>query len=193
MLINTISTFNIRVVEMMAENKTVVKKKAKIKEKTPPVLQFAIRIRGAPGMRRTIIDTLKMLRMHKVNHGVLLWGEDSTMGMLRKCKDYIAYGEINEKTLVRLLRARGKIEGNKQLTDEHIKNLTDYTGIKDLAKALLKGDIQYKTKDIYKIKPVFRLHPPRKGYRGSIKKHYPEGGTLGYVNIYINELIHKML
>ncbi|MHA1194699.1 MAG: 50S ribosomal protein L30 [Promethearchaeota archaeon] len=178
---------------MMAESKTIVRKKLKTKKEKEPALYFAVRIRGAPGMRRSILDTLKMLRMHKVNHGVLIWGNKSYMGMLNKCKDYIAYGEIDEKTLVRLLRVRGKIEGNKPLTDEHVKKVTKYRNIKELAKALLKGEIQYKEKDIYKIKPVFRLHPPHKGFRGSIKKHYNEGGSLGYVENYINELIHKML
>lgn len=177
---------------MIAKNESIIKKKPKAKEK-PPALYFAIRIRGAPGMKRTILDTLKMLRMFKVNHGVLIWGEKSYLGMLNKCKDYIAFGEIDEKTLTRLLRTRGRIEGNKPLTDEHIKNLTDYKNIKELTKALLKGDIQYRTRDIYKIKPVFRLHPPKKGYRGSIKLHYGEGGCLGYVKSYINELIHKMI
>lgn len=178
---------------MMAKNESIAKKKPKMKELKPPVLYFAIRIRGAPGMRRTILDTLKMLRMHKVNHGVLIWGEKSYMGMLNKCKDYIAYGEIDEKTLIRLLRVRGRVEGNEPLTDEHIKNLTNYKSIKELAKALLKGKIHYKASYIDKIKPVFRLHPPRKGYRGSIKKHYGEGGTLGYVQNYINDLIYKMI
>ena len=177
----------------MAENKVISKKKPKIKVPKPAALFFAVRIRGAPGMRKTIMDTLKMLRMHKVNHGVLIWGEPSYMGMLQKCKDYIAYGEINEKTLLRLLRVRGKIEGNKPLTDEHIKNLTDYKDLKEFSKALLKGDIHYKTSEVEKIKPVFRLHPPKKGHRGTIKKHYKEGGTLGYVEEYINELIHKMM
>ena len=92
-----------------------------------------------------------------------------------------------------MLRVRGKVEGNKPLTEEHIKNLTNYKSFKELVKALLNGEIQYREKDIYKIKPVFRLHPPRKGHRGSIKKHYREGGTLGDIGIYINELIHKML
>lgn len=178
---------------MMAENQKIVKKKSKIKEPKPPTLYFAIRIRGAPGMRRKVLDTLAMLRMHKVNHGVLVWGEKSYIGMLNKCKDYIAYGEIDEKTLLRLLRVRGRVEGNKPLTDEHIKNLTDYKDLKEFAKALMKGAIQYRSNDVYKIKPVFRLHPPKKGHRGSIKKHYPEGGTLGYVNNYINELIFKMI
>ena len=113
--------------------------------------------------------------------------------MLNKCKDYIAYGEIDEKALVRLLRVRGKVKGQKALTDEHIKNLTEYKDIKEFAKALLDGKIQYREKDIYKIKPVFRLHPPRKGHRGTIKKHYGEGGTLGNVGDYINIIIHKMI
>ncbi|MFX0187115.1 MAG: 50S ribosomal protein L30 [Candidatus Hodarchaeota archaeon] len=173
----------------------MVKKKPKLKQGTDftPKLFFAIRIRGAPGMRTKILDTLKMLRMHKINHGVLIWAEKSYWGMLNKCKDYIAYGEIEEKTLVRLLRVRGRIEGNKPLTDEHIKNLTEFKTVKDFAKALLNGKIQYREKDVYKLKPVFRMHPPRKGHRGSIKKHYPEGGTLGNVGDYINILIHKML
>ncbi|MFX1378113.1 MAG: 50S ribosomal protein L30 [Promethearchaeota archaeon] len=156
-------------------------------------LYFAVRIRGAPGMRSKVSDTLKMLRMHKLNHGVLIWGTPSFEGMLLKCKDYISYGEIDEKTLIRLLRVRGKIEGNHTLTEEYIKNLTKYKNFRELAKALLNGEIQYREKDILKIKPVFRLHPPRKGHRGTIKKHYNEGGSLGNVGIYINELIHKML
>ena len=169
-------------------------KKTKSKKATAtPKLYFAVRVRGAIGMRGKILDTLSMLRMNKVNHGVLIWGEKSFMGMLNKCKDYIAYGEIDEKALVRLLRVRGKVEGQKTLTDEHIKNLTEYKDIKEFAKALLDGKIQYREKDIFKIKPVFRLHPPRKGHRGTIKKHYGEGGTLGNVGDYINIIIHKMI
>ena len=178
---------------MMAENELIVKKKAKVKQEKIPKLMFAVRIRGSPGMNRKILDTLKMLRMHKVNHGVLVWSKPSSIGMLNKCKDYIAYGEIDEKTLIRLLRVRGRVEGNKPLTDEEVKNLTKYNGIKTLAKALFKGEVLYNSKDLYKIKPVFRLHPPKKGHKGNIKKHYKEGGTLGYVENYINELIYKML
>ena len=173
----------------------MAKKKSKLKaeQEASPKLYFAVRIRGAPGMNRKILDTLKMLRMHKLNHGVLVWGTSAYKGMLQKCKDYISFGEIEEKTLVRLLRARGKVEGNEPLNNEHIKNLTEYKTNKDFAKALLKGEVQYKERDVYKLKPVFRLHPPRKGHKGTIKKHYNEGGSLGNVGVYINELIYKML
>ena len=178
---------------MMAENNVIVRKKSKTKTPKPPALHFAIRIRGAPGMKRTILDSLKMLRMHKVNHGVLVWGEKSYLGMLNKCKDYIAYGEIDEKTLLRLLRTRGKVEGNKPLTDEHIKHQTEYKDMKEFSKALFSGEIKYRTQDVYKIKPVFRLHPHRKGHRGTIKRHYHEGGTLGYVDQFINVILQKMI
>lgn len=172
----------------------IAKKKIKVKSNEfTPELFFAVRIRGAPGMKRKILDTLKMLRMHRVNHGVLLWCDKSRIGMLQKCRNYISYGEINEKTLKRLLRVRGKVEGNKPLTVEHVKNLTKYKSIVEFAKALLTGEIQYREKDVYKIKPVFRLHPPRKGHRGTIKKHFNEGGSLGYVGEHINVMIHKMI
>ena len=172
----------------------MAKKKLKLKRtEITPKLFFAVRIRGAPGMRGKILDTLKMLRMHKVNHGVLIWGNPSYKGMLVKCKDYITYGEIDEKTLLRLLRVRGKVEGNKPLTEDHIQNLTIYKTLREFAKALLNGEIQYRESFIFKIKPVFRLHPPRKGYKGTIKKHFHEGGTLGDVGVYINVLIHKMI
>ena len=174
---------------------SMAKKKLNSKEEIDftPKLIFAVRIRGAPGMKRKILDTLKMLRMHKVNHGVLIWAEKSYEGMLNKCKDYIAYGKIDEKTLVRLLRVRGRVEGNKPLTDEYLKNLTEYKNIKVFSKALLNGKIQYREKFVYKLKPIFRLRPPRKGHRGSIKKHYAEGGTLGNLGEHINILIHKMM
>ena len=175
-------------------NMAIAKKKIKSKEaEFVPKLYFALRIRGAPGMKRKILDTLKMLRLHKVNHGVLIWGTKSYKGMLTKCKDYISFGEIDEKTLIRLLRVRGRVEGNKPLTEEYLKKLTGFKTFNDLSKALISGEKQYRENDVYKIKPVFRLHPPRKGYRGTIKKHYTEGGTLGYVGIYINDLIYKML
>lgn len=176
--------------------KGITKKRLKLEQITEDQstqnLFFAVRIRGKPGMSQKSRDTLKMLRMNKTNHGVLVWGEKSQLGMLQKVNSFIAFGEINKKALVRLLRVRGRIQGDRSLTDVYIKQMTDYNSIKDLADGLLDGELKYK--DIYNVKPVFRLHPPKGGHRGSIKKHYNEGGTLGYVgDTYINELIYKMV
>jgi large subunit ribosomal protein L30 len=160
------------------------------KQNTPKLL-FVVRIRGAPGMKRKTHDTLRMLRMHRVNHGVLIFPNKSYAGMLQKVKDYIAYGEINKKMLLKLIRKRAFVEGNEPLTESHIKLKTKYKTLNALTEGLLKGEIQYK--DIDKIKPVFRMHPPRGGYRGTIKLSYAAGGSLGYVGDYINTLLFKML
>ena len=43
------------------------------------------------------------------------------------------------------------------------------------------------------LSPVFRLHPPRGGFKGSTKKPYSDGGELGYRGPAINELIRRMI
>jgi large subunit ribosomal protein L30 len=47
-------------------------------------------------------------------------------------------------------------------------------------------------KDLEKGKPIFRLHPPVKGYEGN-KRSYKNGGALGYRGEAINALIARML
>jgi len=173
------------------EKMTMTEIKNSIVEQETPKLLFIVRIRGAPGMRRKILDTLIMFRLHKVNHSVLVFPNKSYMGMLQKVKDYVCYGEINKKMLLKLLRKRAYVEGNEPLTEYHIKLKTIYKTLNALADGLLKGEIQYK--DIYKIKPIFRMHPPRGGYRGTIKRTFKAGGSLGYVGDYINILLFKML
>jgi len=41
------------------------------------------------------------------------------------------------------------------------------------------------------IKPVFRLHPPSKGFRGKVMRSYMAGGVTGYRGENINNLIKK--
>ena len=45
--------------------------------------------------------------------------------------------------------------------------------------------------DLPGLKPVLRLHPPRKGYK-TIKRTFPQGGALGYYGTEINTLLYKM-
>ncbi|MCP4761729.1 MAG: 50S ribosomal protein L30 [archaeon] len=153
---------------------------------------MVIRIRGSVHVNYKIEDTMKMLRLHKPNHSTILYADKSVLGMLKKVKDYCAFGEISEEVLLKLLRNRALIIGNNPLTNEHLKNKSPETpNIKSLAKALMDGKV--KIKDIYNLKPVFRLHPPRGGHRGSIKKHYNSGGVLGNVGTYINILTERMI
>ncbi len=149
-----------------------------------------IRVRGRTGVRKEIVDTLRMLRLTRVNHCVLIPDTPSYRGMLQKVKDYVTWGEINEETLARLIRYRGRLIGDKEITDEYIQESMGFETIEDLAKAIVEGKVLYK--DIPNVKPVFRLHPPLKGWEKT-KRHYTEGGALGYRGDKINELILRML
>ncbi|ENN96562.1 50S ribosomal protein L30P [Methanocaldococcus villosus KIN24-T80] len=149
-----------------------------------------IRVRGRIGVRGDIADTLKMLRLHKVNHCVIIPETDTYKGMLRKAKDYITWGEINKETLKKLILKRGRLPGNKRVNEEIIKELTGMD-IDELCEKIINGEI--KIKDL-PIKPVFRLHPPKRGWeRRGIKKHFKEGGALGYRGEKINELLERMM
>ncbi len=154
-------------------------------------MQAIIKLRGSVGIRPEIKHTLRLLRLHKVNHCAIVEENDYYKGMIKKVKDYIAWGEISEDMLELLLKNRGRLEGGKRLTEQYLRENTPYGSFKELAHALYVGKVGMKGLMEYKIKPVFRLHPPRKGHRG-IKRSVKEGGELGYHGDKINELLYKM-
>ena len=148
-----------------------------------------VQVRGVVNPRRDIKETLKMLRLHHINHCVLVPETPEYLGMIRKAKDYIAFGEVDAATLETILTTRGRLTGNKPLTDEYVKEATSFGSIAELAAALAAGQIRMK--DVPELKPVLRMHPPRKGYK-TTKRTFNQGGALGYYGKEINDLLIKM-
>lgn len=147
-----------------------------------------VRVRGRTGVKKGIQDTMSMLKLTRINHLVLLHEDPTYKGMLVKAKDYITWGEIDEETITQIITKRGKLSGNVNVTEEYIKENTDFSSIEELAKAVVAGEA---TVEDAGIKPVFRLHPPRKGYEAT-KQSFKEGGSLGNRGN-INELVAKMI
>ncbi len=152
-------------------------------------LYAVVLIRSQIGVRKDIKETLRHLRLVKKHHCVLVPDDETHLGMLRKVKDYVTWGEIDLDTLEALIRERGRLIGDKRIDDEYAKKL-GYSDLKELCKALLEGKIRYK--ELPDVKPVFRLSPPRHGFK-SIKRPYKVGGDLGYRGKEINELIRRMI
>jgi len=138
-----------------------------------PNLLAVVRVRGMANTPSDVEETLKRLRLRKVNNCVLIQETPEYLGMLQKVKDMVAYGIIDRATLVELLRQRGRLRGDKPLTEEDIKGL-GFQSLEELAEGLESGAI--KISRVRGLKPIFRLHPPSGGY-GSVKKPYPEGAT----------------
>ncbi len=149
-----------------------------------------IRVRGIPDVNRDIQHTMFLLGLNRVNHCVIVPENDVMKGMLQKAKDYITWGEVDQETLAAMIRARGRVAGDDAVTDEYLKEVSEFATVDDMAKAIIEND--YRMKDVEGAKPVFRLHPPVKGYEGN-KRSYRNGGALGYRGADINALINRML
>lgn len=149
-----------------------------------------IRLRSSIGLHQDVKDTLLTLNLTRVNHAVVIDKRSTYLGMLQKAKDAITWGELDGPTLTRLLQKRGRLEGNRMLTDDYITRKTKYKDIEDFAASLLA--FKAELTDVPKLKRVFRLHPPSKGYHGSIKRPYKLSGELGYRGSEINSLLKRM-
>ena len=73
-----------------------------------------IRIRGIIGLKKDIKDTLKMLRLYNKNWCVVVDATPSVLGMIKKVKDYITWGEIDDETFSLLKEKRGEKTKNKK-------------------------------------------------------------------------------
>lgn len=139
-----------------------------------------IRIRGLVGVNKEIKKTLEILRLRRKYGCVIIDDNKINLGMLKKVENYVAFGNLDKKTLKGLLEKRGKIVGDKKL---EVKNIDNFINNFFDNKATLT--------DI-KAKPFFRLHPPIRGFKKSTKLMWPKG-ILGNQKEKINELIEKML
>jgi large subunit ribosomal protein L30 len=148
----------------------------------------AIRVRGRVGIRQEAEETLKMLRLTRVNYGTFLEESETTRGMLRKVKDYVTWGPVDAEDVALILSHRGELKGGEKLTDAYLKKQTRFQSIRDFAQRFVRGEAEMK--EIPGLSLFFRLHPPRKGY-GGIKRSFKEGGALGH-RPSMKELIYRM-
>lgn len=148
-----------------------------------------IRLRGTQNLNPKTKDTLKFMRLNRVNHAVVLPESDTTKGMLQVAKDYVTWGEVDAKTLAAVIKSRGRLVGDNPITDAHVAKHTSFKTIEALAEAIVSGKAKYS--DLPEVKPIFRLHPAKKGLEG-IKRSVEAGGALGYRGKDINELLGRM-
>jgi large subunit ribosomal protein L30 len=149
-----------------------------------------IRIRGVSDIHKEIKETMNMLRLQKNCHATLLDNRPANLGMLQKAQHYLTWGEISKETLTLLLKRRGRLIGNKKLSDEYAQ-IAGKKSLDELAESIVKGDVELL--NLPNMKPVFRLHPPSKGFRGKVKQSFAVGGATGYRGEAINKLLEQMI
>jgi len=150
----------------------------------------AVRIRGIISAPLEVRETLRMLNLKKNNYAVLIDNRPSFLGMLRTAQNFITWGEPSKEIVALLIKERGRLEGNKKITDEYAKEV-GFNSIDELAEAIYSCKVEYWK--LPNIQPYFRLHPPSGGFKGKIKKSYGSGGELGYRGEKINFLLKQMI
>ena len=154
--------------------------------------QIVVRVRSNVGVERSIKETLNMLNLTKVNHAVIIPDNPQYAGMLQKAKDYITWGDADAELVEKMLSGRGRLIGDKPISDADVKEGTEFSNIKEFANAIAADEASMK--DMPELKRVFRLHPPRgpKGW-GGLKRTYVVGGALGPRGEAITALVERMI
>ncbi len=150
-----------------------------------------IRIAGEHGLTVDVKTTLKLLNLHKKYTCSIIPNQPTSIGMLKKIKDYVTWGELDSKTFKTLLITRGRLPGNKKLTEDYITETLKISTDEFVEKFMVK---EKEIKEIPGLKPFFRLSPPIKGFeRKGVKKPFSTGGVLGYRKEKINALLERMI
>jgi len=147
-----------------------------------------VRIRGGPDLDEEVRDTLEMLNLHRPNHCTIVPDEPSYCGMLDEVKEAATWGEINDEVLEKLVKERGEFEGGLDVNEENVEDLTSFGSVDEFVDDIIENGVE----NVEKLKKVFRLHPPKKGY-GKVTKSFGEGGAKGYRGEEINDLILRMV
>lgn len=149
-----------------------------------------VRVRGVAGVAPDIEKTLEILHLNRINHITLVDNRASFLGMLRRTRNFVTWGEPTKDNILLLLMERGRLLGDRRVDDEYIKRI-GYKTLEELALAIYEGKTDLR--HVKGLKPVFRAHPPKRGYKGTIKKSYSESGATGYRGEAINDLIERMI
>jgi large subunit ribosomal protein L30 len=138
---------------------------------------LVIRVRGKVNLSEPLKSTFNMLNLHNKNWCIVLDSTPSNMGMIKKVKDYVTWGEITEENYNLLFEKKGEVF-KERLEDS--KSLIKYSN--------------YLTHKGKKYKKYFRLNPPKKGYgRAGVKTNFSKSGALGYRKEKINDLLERMM
>ncbi|RLG12036.1 MAG: 50S ribosomal protein L30 [Thaumarchaeota archaeon] len=151
---------------------------------------LVIRIRGSVKARKEHLDTLRMLNLRRANWATIVPKTPSYEGMLKEVEHMITWGEPSLKTVKSFLR-RIELAGDGRLDDEAARRL-GFDSLEDLAKKIYSAEIALNKLKEKGVRPYARLHPPRGGFKKTIKKHVSAGGEYGYRGEGINELFVKM-
>ncbi len=141
---------------------------------------------NVPGRTRTALEGFGITKKFSAT---VVPDDETTVGSLKRCKDYVAWGELDEETMTFLLTQRGRVSQRRRLDEASLKSL-GFKTYKALAASVIGGTQRLSSMD--GILPYFTLAPPKGGFKRSTRRQFREGGTLG-ANSEILAIVRRMV
>ncbi len=142
-------------------------------------------INTSSGVRKTLTE-LNVIRKFTAS---VVTDDVNTMGMLKLCKNHLAWTQADSELLTMLLKKRGMVSESRSLDAVALKSM-GYKDHADLADKMLKGGIRLSA--VAGIRPFFRLAPPRGGFKSTLRRQSSDRGTLGG-NPKLGDIVRRMV
>jgi large subunit ribosomal protein L30 len=152
-------------------------------------LILVVNLHGVINSRSGVRKALTELKVTRKFSASVVTDDPATVGMLKLCKDYIAWSPVEADFLVTLLKKRGMVSSTRPLDQASLKEL-GYKKHEDIAAKMVKDQLRLSAID--GLRPFFRLAPPKGGFKRSLRRQFTERGTLGS-NPKLEEIVEKMV
>ncbi len=152
-------------------------------------LLLVVNLHGAINSSAPVRKALTELWVAKKFSASVVTDDAPTVGMLKLCKDYVAWSPVDEGLLADLLKKRGMVSSSKALDQASLKQL-GYKSHDDLATKMVSDQIRLSA--LGGVLPFFRLAPPKGGFKQSLRRQSSEKGTLGS-NPKLGEIVRRMI
>jgi large subunit ribosomal protein L30 len=152
-------------------------------------LLLVVNLHGQINSSAPVRKALNELWVAKKFSASVVTDDAPTVGMLRLCKDYVAWCPVDEELLAALLKKRGMVSGARSLDAATLKGL-GYKTHEDLAARMVKD--QMRLSAVNGVLPYFRLAPPKGGFKASLRRQATERGLLGS-NPKLDAIVRRMI
>jgi large subunit ribosomal protein L30 len=152
-------------------------------------LILVVNIHGMINSSTPVRKALNELWVAKKFSASVVPDDVATVGMLKLCKDYVAWTPVEQDLLSDLLKKRGMVSASRSLDAASLKGL-GYKKHEDLAAKMMKE--QMRLSAVQGVLPYFRLAPPKGGFRISLRRQSTEKGFLGN-NPRLGEIVRRMI
>ena len=152
-------------------------------------LLLVLNIHGKINSSAPVRKALAELKVERRFTASVVTDDPTTTGMLKLCKDYVAWAPADAELLATLFEKRGMVSESARLDGPALKAM-GFKKHKELADKMMKEGLRLS--QVQGVRPFFRLAPPKGGFRISLRRQFSERGLLGN-NPRLPELVRRMV